>query len=327
MPTPIPYLTPRLNSTLRPILGIALLGFMAVHPLFAAKVKYTYDSAGRLVAEDYGGGKVARYIYDPNGNLLTNATVLATNADVSVTKSAVPASGAAGANFTYTIIAANAGPDPAPAVVVTDTLPFGVVPLSFTLSQGFCAVAGRVVTCNFGLLPAGASATNTLTAYHGFDGSFTNVATATAGITDPDPTNNTASFVTTATAPPDSDFDGMPNWWETLHGLSPNSGFGANGPDGDPDLDGVRNFDEWGADTDPLDANSFFHISAVGHAGNMTVLEFQSSSIRRYHAQFTPLLIVQPLTNFLSFNGTGGLISILHTNGSGGFYQLQAEVP
>jgi len=28
-----------------------------------------------------------------------------------------------------------------------------------------------------------------------------------------------------------------------------------------------------------------------------------------------------------SFDGSGGLISILHTNGSGGFYRLQAEVP
>jgi hypothetical protein len=55
-------------------------------------------------------------------------------------------------------------------------------------------------------------------------------------------------------------------------------------------------------------------------------LEFQSSPIRRYHAQFTPALAVQPFTDFATFNGSGSVMSISHTNGSGGFYR-QAELP
>ena len=38
--------------------------------LFAAAVKYDYDSAGRLTRVDYGDGRTITYTYDKNGNLL-----------------------------------------------------------------------------------------------------------------------------------------------------------------------------------------------------------------------------------------------------------------
>jgi hypothetical protein len=59
---------------------------------------------------------------------------------------------------------------------------------------------------------------------------------------------------------------------------------------------------------------------------NVTTLTFRSSPIRRYHAQFMTDLNTA-MTNLLSFDGQGGVISITHTNGSGGFYRLQAPVP
>lgn len=49
----------------------------------------------------------------------------------------------------------------------------------------------------------------------------------------------------------DSDGDGLPDWWETLYGLDPNSDRGADGAYGDGDRDGLTNIAEYLADTDP----------------------------------------------------------------------------
>ncbi len=43
---------------------------------------------------------------------------------------------------------------------------------------------------------------------------------------------------------PDSDGDGLPDWWEQRSGLNPNAGSGDDGPSGDPDSDGVSNLAE-----------------------------------------------------------------------------------
>jgi hypothetical protein len=49
----------------------------------------------------------------------------------------------------------------------------------------------------------------------------------------------------------DSDGDGLPDWWETLHGLDPGDPNGRNGAYGDPDGDGLTNLAEYLAGTDP----------------------------------------------------------------------------
>jgi uncharacterized repeat protein (TIGR01451 family) len=46
----------------------------------------------------------------------------------------------------------------------------------------------------------------------------------------------------------DDDNDGMPDWWELLHGLNP---FDAGDADDDPDMDGMTNLEEYLAGTDP----------------------------------------------------------------------------
>lgn len=43
----------------------------------------------------------------------------------------------------------------------------------------------------------------------------------------------------------DSDLDGLPDTWETLYGLNPNSNVGDDGAAGDPDLDGLTNAQEF----------------------------------------------------------------------------------
>lgn len=311
---------------------IALIWLCAPPPASATKVKYTYDSANRLVAADYGGGKVTVFTYDKNGNRVNRSTIIATNADVRLTKTSSTATPNVGVVFSYTLTVTNAGPNPATGVTIADTVPFGTILHSASPSQGAAELSGRTVIAQFGVLPVGSSAGLALSVRHGFTNSFTNIATVVANEADSNLANNSATNVTTATLPSfgfDSDGDGMPGWWEALNISSgaPFTDFGANGPNGHADTDGVRNFDEWIADTRANDANSFFYIEAFSVGSGVATLEFQSSPIRRYRAQFTPELVSQPLTNLITFEGDGSVMSVIHTNASGGFYRLQAELP
>jgi len=317
--------------------GKTALALLTVLPLasYAGKIKYTYDAAGRLTAAELGTNGVSTYLYDLNGNLLNQTTVLPTNADVRVTKDSRfgsltnVTSVTAGTDFYYYVAITNAGPDVATGVTLVDTLPFGWLLKSASISQGAITLSNHTLVCNVGILPVGTAVSLVATGLHAFVAAngFTNVVTVTANQADPNLANNTASKITSGTGPaPDSDNDGMPNWWESLNGLSIASTNSPNGAPHDRDGDSVSNFDEWLADTRANDATSFFHIEAVSVQANVTTLEFLSSPIRHYYAQFTPELNTA-LTNFLSFDGTGGVISISHTNGGGGFYRLQVEVP
>ena len=69
-------------------------------------------------------------------------TTVVEQADVATTKTG-PATVNAGANFSYSLTVANAGPSAASAVVLTDTLPAGV---TFVSATGGGTVSGNVVT-------------------------------------------------------------------------------------------------------------------------------------------------------------------------------------
>lgn len=293
----------------------------------AGRVEYTYDAAGRLVAADYGSNAVSVFTYDLNGNLLNRTTAPATNADVRLTKSSDFSAITIGFDLNFALTVSNAGPNVATGVKVTDPLPFGLVFTSGSASQGTFSFASNTVSGDFGVLPAGGVATIDFAALPAFTNFTTNIAVASATQFDPNLANNTDSIVTFGLgSAADSDGDGMPNWWEERNGLNPFSPDGIDGADGDLDLDGIINFDEWIADTRANDATSFFHIETISVDSGVTTLGFESSPIRVYHGLFTPDLDT-PLTNFTSFNGNGTLMFITHTNGDGGFYQLQAEVP
>ena len=83
--------------------------------------------------------------------------------DLSIVKTG-PATVAAGGQLTYTLTARNDGPSAATGVIVTDQLPAGMTYVGSAASQGSCAVAGGIVTCAFGGLANGATATATVTA-------------------------------------------------------------------------------------------------------------------------------------------------------------------
>jgi len=54
----------------------------------------------------------------------------------------------------------------------------------------------------------------------------------------------------------DSDGDGLPDEWEADYALDPYDDTGDNGADGDPDLDGYTNLEEYEAGSDPGDGGS-----------------------------------------------------------------------
>jgi hypothetical protein len=66
----------------------------------------------------------------------------------------------------------------------------------------------------------------------------------------------------------DTDGDGLPNGWEQSYGLDPLSSVGDNGPNGDPDMDGVSNFEEFLDGTNPTLSPQSFRILSIAPQGN-----------------------------------------------------------
>lgn len=116
-------------------------------------------------------------------------------ADISVTKTASSGAVTVGQSLTYTIRVANAGPDAATNVVVTDPLPTSVTLVSATATQGTCA--GSPLKCSLGTLANGASATITIVVTPQAAGSLTNSSDGIATEGDPNSANNSSSVTVT----------------------------------------------------------------------------------------------------------------------------------
>jgi len=90
----------------------------------------------------------------------------------------------------------------------------------------------------------------------------------------------------TLTVLADSDHDGLPDEWETAHGLAMNNPADAQF---DSDLDGQRNLQEYLAGTDPQDPQSFLKLDRVllEKSPLALVIEFNAISNRTYTLQTT----------------------------------------
>jgi uncharacterized repeat protein (TIGR01451 family) len=137
-----------------------------------------------------------------NDSAITTLVISAVN--LSVVKSG-PATGVAGANLTYTITAANAGPDNDFQVSLNDNLPAGETFVSLNQNTGPAAICSSPsvglsgpVSCLFNNLGAGSSAQFTLVvATAPTSTQITNTATISSQEFDSDTSNNTSSATTT----------------------------------------------------------------------------------------------------------------------------------
>lgn len=127
------------------------------------------------------------------------------SANLSLTKSDSPDPVQVGQELTYTIVVANAGPDPAVGVSVTDNLPTTVSLVSATASPGGPCPGTTTVTCQLGTIASNGSATVTIKVTPSTDADLSNTATVSSPTADPDTGNNTAVQTTIVDpAPPAS---------------------------------------------------------------------------------------------------------------------------
>ncbi|MEZ4586637.1 MAG: DUF11 domain-containing protein [Gemmatimonadales bacterium] len=132
-----------------------------------------------------------------NGSAATSrvTTVITSSADIEVTKSG-PATVQSGGTIDYVVLVRNLGPDPASAVVVTDTLPAGATFLS--ASHGGTEAGGVVSWPVIPTLAVGASQSFTVSvrAPSGGPTTLVNVAAGSSSTPDPDLSNNNGSSTT-----------------------------------------------------------------------------------------------------------------------------------
>ena len=105
-----------------------------------------------------------------------------------------------GGNLTYTLVVTNATTNrltQASGVKVIDTLPPGPTFVSATSSQGACAFANGVVSCDLGSMPVHARATITIVVTPNNVGQFTNSVTVTGNGQEINPANNTMTTIST----------------------------------------------------------------------------------------------------------------------------------
>ncbi len=121
--------------------------------------------------------------------------------DLSITKTDSADPVAEGAELTYTLTIANAGPDEANGVEAEDKLPSSLDFVSAVPSQGNCTTQGKTVKCALGVLASGASASVAIKVLPKKAGQVSNTATATTTDTDSASANNTDTETTTVLAP------------------------------------------------------------------------------------------------------------------------------
>lgn len=115
---------------------------------------------------------------------------------------------------------------------------------------------------------------------------------------------------------PDTDGDGLPDWWETLRGLNPAV---SNGPTANADGDWMTDVQEYVADTQPTNGASFFPSITRSNAvaGTMTLVINPTSTNRVYGVHWSTNLPSRPQTwtpLLPEVTGSGSAVSFTITN-------------
>jgi uncharacterized repeat protein (TIGR01451 family) len=175
------------------------LGTIANGASASVDIKVTPQNEGSLTNR----ASVTSNVSDPDStnDSASADTTVNPSADLSLSKSDAPDPAQVGQLLTYTLTAQNHGPSSATGATVTDTLPTGVSYVSATPSQGSCSQSSGTVTCALGTIANGASASVDIKVTPQNEGSLTNQASVRSDVTDPDPSNDSASADTTVSTP------------------------------------------------------------------------------------------------------------------------------
>jgi uncharacterized repeat protein (TIGR01451 family) len=102
-----------------------------------------------------------------------------------------------GETLSYTALVANAGPDPAAAVVLAAELPSGLTFVSAEPGQGRCTHANRTVTCELGTVAPAVTVPTAIKAVPTADGVMTSTAAVTSTTFDSELADNASTAATT----------------------------------------------------------------------------------------------------------------------------------
>jgi hypothetical protein len=91
--------------------------------------------------------------------------------------------------------------------------------------------------------------------------------------------------------PADADMDGLHDDWEMRYGLNTKSAIGNDGPEGDPDKDGMTNLQEQLAGTNPMDAESVLRLVCTRLENGAVRLTWPTVAGRKYLLEYSETLI------------------------------------
>jgi len=131
-----------------------------------------------------------------SNNSAIAVTTIQPATDLALGQTASPAFITLGQSVTFTLNATNRGPSPSANVRLTHVLPAGANFVSATPSQGSCVHSGSSVSCNFGPLAAGATASASIVVTPTVIGGNVSTGQVASDELDPIPTNNTATATT-----------------------------------------------------------------------------------------------------------------------------------
>ena len=124
----------------------------------------------------------------------------------------------------------------------------------------------------------------------------------------------------------DTDHDGLPDEWELANGLDPLDPTGDNGVLGDPDGDGMTNWQEYLAGTDPHNGQDALRFDFISFSNLVCLLQFNTHTGRTYTVErlsaFGSENAWSSLTNF-SPSTSGPVTAYDPEAGAGFFYRIK----